>query len=223
MKRNENVIIWIILFIVIMAAATLIYNKIKPDAIEKFPNSQKEDTLDKKDNLSDTDESDEGNAEEPEDNTSDSEKNSTKKDAPLAPDFTIEDMEGNKVSLSDFRGKYVFMNFWATWCGYCVQEMPDLDKAYKEMEKEGDAVIIAVNVQEELETVKKFIEEGNLSMPVLMDYKGEASRLYGIHVSGIPVTYVIDREGALYGRIIGATDYDTIMGVLEEIMKESEK
>src|SRR5690606_32548559 len=64
----------------------------------------------------------------------------------LAPDFTLADLEGKEVSLSDFRGKYVLINFWATWCQYCDLEMPDLDRLYKENE---DLVVLAVNVQEE--------------------------------------------------------------------------
>jgi len=131
----------------------------------------------------------------------------------MAPDFTLEDIDGKKVSLSDFRGKIVFLNFWATWCQYCVMEMPDLEKVHREFSKGDDAVILTINSDEDSDIVRKYIAENDLTLPVLMDNKYEVNWMYGI--SGIPVTYVIDRSGYIYGRISGMTDKDTILRVFE--------
>lgn len=133
----------------------------------------------------------------------------------MAPDFTLEDMDGNKVSLSDYKGKIVFLNFWATWCPFCVREMPDLEKVHQEFSKGNDAVMLTINSGEKLEKAKKFMDDKKLTLPVLMDYTNEVGGIYG--VSGIPVTYVIDRDGAFYGRISGPTDKDTIMGIVDKL------
>jgi cytochrome c biogenesis protein CcmG/thiol:disulfide interchange protein DsbE len=220
-KKLGNTIFWVLIFAILMFGASTIYNRMKPSTIDKFSDSVKEDTLPKDREATQSEDKEKSNAKNDED-TDDSGEDTSEKEVFMAPDFTIEDMEGNKVSLSDYRGKIVFLNFWATWCGFCVREMPDFDEANKVMEEEGDAIILAVNVQEELDKAKEFMENNNLSLPVLMDYTGEASMLYGIHTSGIPVTYVIDKEGALYGRILGATNYDTIIDVLENIRNGSE-
>ncbi|HHV99287.1 MAG TPA: redoxin domain-containing protein [Clostridiaceae bacterium] len=133
----------------------------------------------------------------------------------IAPDFTLEDINGKKVSLSDYRGKIVFLNFWATWCQYCVMEMPDLEKVHQGFSKGDDAVILTVNSDEDPEKVKKFIKDNNLTLPVLMDYAYEVNWMYGI--SSIPVTFVIGRDGSVYGAIPGMTNKDTLLNIYESI------
>lgn len=112
-----------------------------------------------------------------------------------APDFTVYDLEGNAHKLSDFRGKPVILNFWATWCGYCQVEMPDFDEKFKEY---GDDVhFIMLNVtdgaQETVESASAFIQENGYSFPVYYDTDMDATGSY--NTSGLPVTYFIDADG----------------------------
>lgn len=115
-------------------------------------------------------------------------------DHQLAPDFTLKNLEGEDVSLSDYKGKYVFLNIWASWCPPCVQEMPDFQKYYEANE---DLVILAVNYKEEYEIVKNFVEDGGFTFPVVLDSTGEVSENSIYQGTGIPRTYFIDREGNL--------------------------
>ena len=112
-----------------------------------------------------------------------------------APDFTVYDLEGNAHKLSDFRGKPVLLNFWASWCGPCQMEMPDFQKFY---ESHGDKVsFVIVNLtdgqQETVETASAFIEEKGYTFPVYYDTDIDAAMKYG--VSAVPVSYFIDAEG----------------------------
>jgi len=121
-----------------------------------------------------------------------------------ATDFTLENLEGVKVSLKDFKGKAVFLNFWATWCGPCQWEMPAMEKLWQKF-KNDKFVIIAVNIREGKEMVKSFMKEKGYTFPVLLDSKGEVARTYGIRA--IPTTFLIDVEGKIMGKAIGARDW----------------
>jgi len=133
----------------------------------------------------------------------------------MAPDFTLKDLDGNAVMLSDYKGKIVILNFWAVWCGYCVEEMPDFNTLDKELKESGDAVILAVNVEEPQKTVQDFITENNLGLKVLMDEDGTVASMYGI--SGYPTTFFINPDGSLYTYIPGKTDLETLHTVLDMI------
>ncbi len=109
-------------------------------------------------------------------------------------DFELEDLNGNKISLSDYKGKKVYLNFWATWCPPCKAEMPDMEKLYQET-KDNGLIMLAVNVGEDKKTVQSFIEDNGYNFPVLLDVTGEVSQLY--QVTGIPTSYFIDTEGYL--------------------------
>lgn len=133
----------------------------------------------------------------------------------LAPDFTLKDLDGEDVSLSDYRGKLVILNFWATWCGFCDKEMPDLDKINSEFD---DVVVLAVDAMEDRDTVAKYIEEGGYDFDVVLDSEGEISKLY--LVSAFPTSYFIEEDGTLIGRVAGMLEYDDIVSVIEKIKEE---
>ncbi|MCL5978674.1 MAG: TlpA family protein disulfide reductase [Nitrospirae bacterium] len=123
-----------------------------------------------------------------------------------ATDFTLPDINGKKVSLSEFKGKVVILNFWATWCGPCRAEMPSLNKLYIEFKDKGLAVI-AVSVDTSENPVKSFIKKHNLSFPVLMDKNKEVSfDEYG--VLGLPTTFIIDKNGIIAEKILGEREWD---------------
>ncbi len=135
----------------------------------------------------------------------------------LAPDFTMVDAEGNEVKLSDFFGKPIVLNFWASWCGPCKSEMPDFNEIY--LEKGDEIHFLMVNLtdgyQETMERAKAFLEESGYSFPVYYDVKSDAAMTYG--VTSIPMTYFIDATGApvAYGR--GALSAETLLQGIEMI------
>ena len=118
-----------------------------------------------------------------------------------APNFQLQNLDGQSISLSDFKGKPVLLNFWATWCGPCVYEMPYLQEVYDEWSGQG-LMLLAINGGEGSSTVKGFMQSHNLSLPVLLDNKGKVAQKYNI--LGIPTTFFIDEKGIIQEKIIGA-------------------
>jgi len=109
----------------------------------------------------------------------------------LAPDFEITNTSGQKIILSDYRGKTVLLNFWASWCKPCVREMPLLDELYRA--NESNLELISVNVGDSRGTVNAFLTELDISFPVIIDITGKVSDLY--RVIGLPATFIIDASG----------------------------
>ena len=120
----------------------------------------------------------------------------------LAPDFTLETLDGESVTLSDLRGKAVLLNFWATWCPPCRAEMPAFQEAYNDYE-DKDFVILAVNatLQDNPDDIAAFIAEYGLSFPIVLDVEGEANRLY--QIQSLPTSFFIDKEGVISEVVIG--------------------
>ncbi|MBM4307812.1 MAG: TlpA family protein disulfide reductase [Deltaproteobacteria bacterium] len=124
---------------------------------------------------------------------------------PAAPLFNLEDLGGKKVSLKQYKGQVVFLNFWATWCGPCKEEMPSMEALYQKF-KEGGFAFLAISVDyEEKRIVKEFIQKHRYTFPVLIDPKCVTLDLYG--VKGIPTTILIDKKGKMIGRITGPKDW----------------
>ena len=122
------------------------------------------------------------------------------KDHPAAPDFTLPDPGGEKISLKDYRGKVVFLNFWATWCEFCREELPAMERLYREFKGKG-LEIVAVNIKDKREDALAFVRKNKLSFPILMDPEGEIGLLYGAYAT--PTVYLIDRNGAVLARMWG--------------------
>lgn len=115
-------------------------------------------------------------------------------------DFTVKKTDGSEFTLSDQKGKVVLLNFWATWCGPCVYEMPIFEQLYEEY-SEDEVVILAVNCMEEAETVDAFIKESGYTFPFAYDEDGTVGMQYG--ASSIPYTLAIDEEGMIQGTFVG--------------------
>ncbi|MDF1507673.1 thiol-disulfide oxidoreductase ResA [Robertmurraya sp. DFI.2.37] len=109
-----------------------------------------------------------------------------------APDFVLTDMNGEQHRLSDYEGKGVLLNFWATWCKPCEREMPYMDKQYQENQEE-DVQILAVNIGESNVVVNEFIKKHDLTFPILNDKKQEVQTVYGI--GNLPITFLIGPDG----------------------------
>ena len=127
----------------------------------------------------------------------------------LAPDFTVYDGEGNEVRLSDFRGKPVVLNFWASWCGPCRGEMPDFEAAYLELGEEVHFLMVnATGGQETVDTAQAFLAETGYTFPVYFDTDYSAAIAYG--VSALPMTLFIDAEGYPVAYAQGAMSAQTL-------------
>lgn len=109
-----------------------------------------------------------------------------------APDFTAKTLSGENVRLKDFRGKVVMVNFWASWCGPCRQEMPLIEKIYKDYKKSG-FVLLGLNVDGEADERDEFLKDTPVSFPILDDSEGKVADLFGNEA--MPSTYFVDRKG----------------------------
>ena len=123
----------------------------------------------------------------------------------VPPDFTLAVLDGTSIKLSDMKGKAVFLNFWATWCGPCKAEMPSMEAVYRQLKDRGFE-ILAVNIQEDPETVRAFMQDNKLRFTVAMDSSGSVGIQYGIQA--IPTTYIIDKRGLVVSRIVGSIDWN---------------
>jgi len=122
-----------------------------------------------------------------------------------APEFTLSDSQGNRVSLSGYYGKPLVVNFWASWCPSCRREMPSMEKGARWLARFGTR-FITVNRGERPDTVQRFLETSGLSLPVLLDQDIEVSDSWG--VEGLPVTYVLDPQGRLAYKALGPREWD---------------
>jgi thiol-disulfide isomerase/thioredoxin len=128
-----------------------------------------------------------------------------------APDFTLKNMNNNEVSLSDYRGQKVFLNFWASWCPPCRKEMPDMQKLH---EKYGEEIaILAVNIGESKSTAANYMLENGLSFSVLLDTDKSTAQNY--LVRGIPTSYFLDKDGIIINKVVGAVSYDKMFELLD--------
>jgi peroxiredoxin len=125
-------------------------------------------------------------------------------DSSPTPDFTLPDPAGKKVSLKDFKGKLVMLNFWASWCAPCREEMPTMERLYQEFKSKG-FVIVAVNVKDKKADALAFIKELKLTYPVVFDSDDTVGLLYGAW--GLPTTYLIGPKGEGLARMWGPADW----------------
>ena len=192
MNSKKKILIIAVVFVLLLAGAFLLYNKlsgsVSPDQLAAEDEAQNQDE------------------------ECDGQQAKVK-----APDFVVYDKDGNKVGLSDYLGKPVVLNFWASWCGPCASEMPDFEEAYKER---GDEIqFLMMNLtdgyQETMESATEYIQEQGFTFPVFYDTESNAANTYATY--SIPMTFFIDSEGYMVARATGALDSATLKKGLDMI------
>lgn len=125
-----------------------------------------------------------------------------------APDFQLEDTQGNRVSLAALRGKIVMVNFWATWCPPCIEEMPSMERLYEAMGDDENFVMLAINTEKDgRSAVAEFLKKTPYTFPILYDDKGVTQESYGVYK--FPETFIIGKNGMVIEKIIGPLDWSS--------------
>jgi peroxiredoxin len=132
-----------------------------------------------------------------------------------APDFRLTQLGGGEVQLSDLRGRVVILNFWATWCAPCRQEMPEFVRIYSAKQGQG-LEIVAVDLQEAESQVQGFVDEFGMRFPILFDRSGEVARTY--RVNQLPVTLIIDRDGVVRAAKYGPVTPEFLQAELDKVL-----
>lgn len=149
-------------------------------------------------------------------------KDTTSLKGKAAPDFSLKTVDGKAVKLSDYKGKVVLLDFWATWCPPCVKGLPHVDKLGQDKERSDKGLIVlAVNVQEEAAKVTKFMEAKKLTLNVPMDAEGKASEAYLIQ--GIPTSVIVDRDGKISEVFVGLPAPAAIDGAVDKALGAKSK
>ena len=228
MNNKKNTIILIIIFVALMIGTSVLYNSLsknyKPDSLNINHTATEKDSSNTADSTSSENNASTETTTEDNNYTDSSSQNNNNEtvELKLAPDFTVYDLDGNEVHLSDYFGKPIIVNFWASWCGPCKMEMPDFDDAYAVYK--DDIVFLMVNMTDgSRETVDKasaFIADSGYSFPVYYDTEYSAAITYS--VASLPTSYFLNEKGELVAHAKGAIDADTLQRGIDMIYnKES--
>ncbi len=125
----------------------------------------------------------------------------------LAPEFSLPTLSGGKISLSDYRGKVLFINFWATWCATCKVEMPSMQRLYDRYRDKGFEMI-TISVDKDQSLIQPFMDEYKLTFPVLLDPDSEVAKK-SYKTTGVPETFIVNKAGIIVHKAIGPREWDT--------------
>ena len=209
MKDKKIFIILALTFVVILGGSKLILEMFGSDySGEQLVVEEGAGTVQEQENQSSNTTVDENEATDT-DATSDS-NNASEVEKSLAPDFTVYDIKGNAVSLSDYIGKPTVVNFWASWCGPCMREMPDFQKLYDELGSEVNFLMVNMTdgSRETVNRASGFIKGEGYTFPVFYDTDQDAAMTYAVY--SIPTTYFVDAEGKGIAYASGAIDEATL-------------
>lgn len=210
MEKKKTLIIVSVLLVVLIGGASLLYtklgDKLKPDNL--LIQNDTGNTNDRSDTAMPGTTGGNGSADN--DGTSGNENTAGENSFSAAPDFTVYDRAGNPVQLSDFFGKPVVVNFWASWCGPCKSEMPDFEEIYQEYKDEVHFLMVNLTDgnQETMVSATTFLDNSGYTFPVYYDKDSDAAYTYQVYA--IPATYFINAKGELVARGTSALDAETI-------------
>ena len=208
MKKKKTILVVALAFVLLLGGAYVLYNRLAQDASP--------------DQLAVQGASAAGQTEQDADTPQEEDKGEEEGQEPekvLAPDFTVYDLDGNAVQLSDFIGKPIVLNFWASWCGPCQMEMPDFHEKYLQLGEEVNFLMINMTTgRETQESAIAFIEKNDYSFPIFYDTQSDAAMTYGAY--SLPTTYFIDAEGYAIAQATGAIDAETLQRGIDMILPQ---
>ena len=208
MKKKKTILVVALAFVLLLGGAYVFYNRLAQGATP--------------DQLAVQGASAAGQTEQDADTPQEEDKGEEEGQEPekvLAPDFTVYDLDGNAVQLSDFIGKPIVLNFWASWCGPCQMEMPDFHEKYLQLgEKVNFLMINMTTGRETQESAIAFIEKNDYSFPIFYDTQSDAAMTYGAY--SLPTTYFIDAEGYAIAQATGAIDAETLQRGIDMILPQ---
>lgn len=217
MKQKKTLFIIVLIFVLLLGGAYVLYTQLG-DSLAPNQLAVQEP---QQDEIADANEPADTDEDADTDETTDAEETAGTEETvppkPIAPDFTVYDAEGNEVHLSDFIGKPIVLNFWASWCGPCQMEMPDFHEKYLELGENINFLMINMtNGRETLESATAFIQEHEYTFPVFYDTQFDAAMTYGAY--SLPTTFFIDAEGYAIAQATGAIDAATLQRGIDMII-----
>ena len=209
MNKNKTLLIIVLVFVLLLGGAYALYNRLAQDAAPDQLSVQ-----------GGAEAQTAPQSEKPQQNTGGSGDESTEPEKILAPDFTVYDSEGNEVHLSDFTGKPIVLNFWASWCGPCRSEMPDIQKAYETYGQDIHFLIVNLTdgSRETVEAARDYVSQEGYTFPVYFDTTLHAASVYGAY--SIPMTFFIGAEGQPIARYSGAMPADILQQGIDMLLSE---